>query len=80
LDESEPKKLFTPMPVIYVTALTSKEKKLNENYGQFSPYDCAVYKYPRRTDKYLVFRLLLKTELPASHWRLRGVSILCSTE
>jgi dynein heavy chain len=80
LDESEPKKLFTAMPVIYVTAVTSKEKKAKENYGQYAPYDCAVYKYPRRTDRYLIFRILLKTEQPATHWRLRGVALLCSTE
>merc|ERR1712025_1542044 len=42
LDESEPKKLFTNMPVIYVTAMTAKDlKAAGLNYGQFGPYNCA---------------------------------------
>ncbi len=58
LDESEPKKLFTAMPVIYVTAVTAKEKRVRGgDYGQHGPYDCAVYKYPIRNDRYRVFRL-----------------------
>ena len=63
LDESEPKKLFLGMPVIYVTAMTAKDlKAAGLNYGQFGPYNCAVYKYPKRNDRYLIFRLMLKTD------------------
>merc|ERR1712019_147300 len=63
LDESEPKKLFVQMPVIYVTATTAKDlKSMGINYGPHGPYNCPVYKYPRRNDRYLIFRLLLKTE------------------
>jgi dynein heavy chain len=81
LDESDPKKLFVQMPVIHVTAVTLKEKRSRGgDYGPFGPFDCPVYKYPKRTDKYLVMRLNLKTDLNPSHWRLRGVCCLCSTE
>eukprot|EP00392_Amoebophrya_sp_AT5.2_P015401 g15603.t1 len=81
IDESEPKKLFVNMPVIYLTAVTIKEKKaLAGMYGSITPYDCAVYKYPRRNDRYLIFRLLLKTDVHASHWKLRGVCLLAQTE
>merc|ERR1712154_371022 len=82
LDESEPKKLFQPMPVIYVSAVTAKERKAGgkNDYGQYGPYDCAVYKYPKRNDRYLLFRLNLKTDIHPSHWKLRGVCLLCSTE
>ena len=81
LEESDPKKLFVQMPVIYVTAVTLKEKKAKGgDYGPFGPYDCPVYKYPKRTDKYLAFRLNLKTNENPSHWKLRGVGMLCSTE
>jgi len=81
LDESEAKKMFSNLPVVYVTAITSKEKKSKGmDYGQFGPYECPVYKYPRRTDKYLIFRVNLRTEVPPSHWTLRGVALLCSTE
>merc|ERR1711881_213089 len=82
LDESEPKKLFVPMPVIYVTAMTLKDVKNQGNlYGQFGPYNAAVYKYPRRNDRYLIFRLLLKTtsEHPF-HCRLRGVCLVAQMD
>lgn len=81
LEESEAKKLFTSMPIIHVTAVTAKEKKTRgADYGPFGPFDCPVYKYPKRTDKYLIFRMNLKTDLVPSHWKLRGVCCLCSTE
>merc|ERR1719160_1164523 len=83
LDESEPKKLFLGMPVIYVTAMTAKDlKSAGLNYGQFGPYNCAVYKYPKRNDRYLIFRLFLKTDEKNHpfHWRLRGVCLVAQTE
>merc|ERR1719299_109657 len=81
VDESEPKKLFVGMPVIYVTAMTAKDlKAAGINYGPFGAYDCAVYKYPKRNDRYLIFRLNLKTELHPHHWRLRGVCLVGQTD
>jgi len=82
LDESEPKKLFVSMPVIYVTAMTLKDvKNQGTSYGHYGPYNAAVYKYPRRNDRYLIFRLLLKsaTEHPF-HWRLRGVCLVAQVD
>ena len=52
IDESEPKKLFVPMPVIYVSAVQGRGGKPKGEWGAHAPYDCAVYKYPRRNDKY----------------------------
>ncbi|PFH32513.1 putative dynein gamma chain, flagellar outer arm [Besnoitia besnoiti] len=81
LDESLPKVMIDRMPILYVTAVTSKDKKTRTaDFGQFEPYDCPVYKYPRRTDNYLVFRVNLRTEVQPSHWKLRGTALLCSTE
>ena len=53
-------------------------------------YDCPVYKYPKRSDKYLIFRCYLKAEgggkeatgsktamTAAMKWRLSGVALLC---
>mmetsp|Transcript_19701 Transcript_19701/g.47811 ORF Transcript_19701/g.47811 Transcript_19701/m.47811 type:complete len:274 (+) Transcript_19701:1-822(+) len=81
LDESEPKKLFVGMPVIFVTAMTMKDRKNKGlDYGPHGPYNSAVYKYPKRNDRYLVFRLDLKTEQHPYHWKLRGVTLLCQTE
>ena len=52
IEESEPKKLFTTMPVIYVTAINVKDVKgMNLNYGPHGPYNTAVYKYPKRRSK-----------------------------
>jgi len=81
LDESEPKKLFVAMPAIYVTATTAREwKALGLNYGPFGPYNSAVYKYPKRNDRYLIFRLLLRTDVHPSHWKLRGVCLVAQTD
>ncbi|CAE7922790.1 ODA2, partial [Symbiodinium necroappetens] len=48
IEESEPKKLFTSMPAIFVTATTAKDlKAMGLNYGPHGPYNTAVYKYPK---------------------------------
>jgi dynein heavy chain len=83
LDESEPKKLFLPMPAIFVTGTTLtlfKDNKLGQAYGPFGPYNTAVYKYPKRNDRYLIFRMLLRTEVHPYHWKLRGVCLIAQTE
>lgn len=81
--ESAPKKLFSPMPVLLVTAVTKAAKKTllsSGNYGPFGPYDCPVYKYPARTDRYRIFSVPLAThQQKPLHWILRGVALLCST-
>jgi dynein heavy chain len=69
------------MPAIYVTALTQKEKKSRGyDYGQYGAYDAAVYKYPKRNDRYLIFRILLKSDLQPLHWKLRGVCLIAQTD
>lgn len=80
IEESEPKKLFTNMPVIYVTAVNVKDKNTGVNYGPHGAYSTAVYKYPKRNDRYLIFRMLLRTEQQPQHWRLRGVCLVAQTE
>jgi dynein heavy chain len=81
LDESEPKKLFVGMPAIFVTGTTPRDMKaLGLNYGPNGPYNSAVYKYPKRNDRYLIFRLLLKTEQHPFHWKLRGVCLVAQCE
>eukprot|EP00930_Biecheleria_cincta_P050644 TRINITY_DN3582_c0_g1_i1.p1 TRINITY_DN3582_c0_g1~~TRINITY_DN3582_c0_g1_i1.p1 ORF type:complete len:2677 (-),score=555.77 TRINITY_DN3582_c0_g1_i1:255-8135(-) len=81
IEESEPKKLFQAMPAIYVTATTAKDlRAMGLNYGPSGPYNSPVYKYPKRNDRYLIFRLMLKTELHPFHWKLRGVCLVAQTE
>lgn len=81
--ESAPKKLFSPMPIMTITAVTKSNKKAIANsstYGPSGPYECPVYKYPSRTDRYLIFSVLLAThQHKPLHWTLRGVTLLCST-
>jgi len=52
--------MFSPLPILYVTAINKKKGAGNER-GETSSYKCPVYKYPRRTDKYLVFRVDLNS-------------------
>lgn len=80
LEESEPKKLFTAMPVIFVTATTAKELRGAVQYGPFGPYNAAVYKYPKRNDRYLIFRMLMKTDMHPFHWKLRGVCLVAQVD
>lgn len=42
LDESEPKKMFAPLPILYVTAIN--KKKSSEADKNSSLYSCPVYK------------------------------------
>jgi len=81
LEEPEPKKLFMAMPAIFVTATTVRDlKAMGINYGPNGPYNAAVYKYPKRNDRYLIFRLMLKTEVHPYHWKLRGVCLVAQTD
>lgn len=75
LVESAPKILFCPLPVLYVTAVTSADKKkMTANV-----YRCPVYRNPSRTDRNYVFDVELKTSEKSNLWIVRGVCCLCST-
>ena len=79
LVESEPKRLFSPLPVLYVSAASTASLK-GRAHDAAPSYECPVYKYPERTDRYLIFYVKLQTKLrPPSHWTFRGVALLCST-
>ena len=79
--ESAPKKLFSDMPVLFVTAVEKRNaRKSTSDYGPYGGYECPVYKYPTRTDKYRIFMVLLPSrDHRPVHWTLRGVAMLCST-
>jgi len=79
LEDPPEKKNFYPLPLLYVTAIT--KKKGGDTDKMSNSYSCPVYKYPRRTDKYLIFRVNLEcgTKQP-SFWKLRGVALHCFTE
>ena len=81
--ECMPNVLYTPMPLIHVTATTSsaRKAKMMEDYGSNGPFECAVYKFPCRTDRCYIFTVLLPShEKVASTWVLRGVAMLCNID
>ncbi|GMH97336.1 hypothetical protein TrST_g8180 [Triparma strigata] len=82
LVESTPKVLYVGLPVLFVTAVTKSQKKNMEgDYGPNGGFVCAVYKYPKRTDRFYVFSVVLATrEKAPRHWIMRGVALLCSTD
>lgn len=80
LIESQPKVLFTSMPVVHVYAINAAAPSKEDKKGALQIFSCPVYKKPRRTDLTYVFPLLLKTVQSPEHWSLRGVAILCDTK
>jgi dynein heavy chain len=99
LVESEPKKLFAPLPVLYVTGTTKQLRRDHIKtgaYGPHGPYECPLYKYPVRTDRFFIGMVSLSSKAqPAGasgigsvardapkkeHWILRGVALTCSTD
>ena len=81
LVESEPGMLFSALPILYVTAVTSHLKKgKSGDYGPFGGYKCPLYKYSMRQDRYKIVDTLLPTrDLRPQHWILRGGALLCQT-
>nr|XP_039256499.1 dynein heavy chain 5, axonemal-like [Styela clava] len=84
LIESQPKVLFTNMPVVHVyainTATSGKEDKDKKGAAAMNILECPVYKKPRRTDLTFIFYLKLRTVQLPEHWSLRGCAILCDTK
>jgi dynein heavy chain len=70
--ESEPKTLFVPLPVLWVSAsLKTEEMRVRKDvYGNVGPYECPCYKYRSRTDR-CTFLLLFTSSsfftLPCPH-------------
>eukprot|EP00985_Skeletonema_marinoi_P035149 scaffold45786_cov299-Skeletonema_marinoi.AAC.1 len=73
LAESEPKILYTDLPVLYITA--ARKTKVDPRI-----YDCPIYKYSVRGDKYLLAyaSLTCPSDKPPSHWIIRGTALLCN--
>jgi dynein heavy chain len=84
IQESEPKMLYIPLPILYVTANHKVEEARirKEMYGAQGPYDCPCYKYRARTDRYFIFLVTVKCtpEKNPQFWTLRGVALLCNTD
>lgn len=75
LTDSDPKVLFSPLPVLWITgaqASKASDKK--------SLYTCPVYKAPKRTGLNYVTSVDLRVDDAPSKWTLRGVCLLTSTD
>ena len=94
--------MFFNFPILHVSAEStniSSEKgpsaaKKNQGANKADThYFCPVYKYPKRNDRYLIFRAWLKADPPANsnlktsnsmswaaNWKLKGVCLLCCKE
>ena len=99
-EEQTSKDLFFPFPIIHVSAeSTNKEqmdkaaaKKADTGKRELTHYFTPVYKYPKRNDRYLIFRAYLKADAqagqiklsqgvtPVMNWKLKGVALLCCKE
>ena len=81
LADSVEKKMNFPLNVIHITAVAVNSRRGVDQEKKDSAYNCPVYKYPLRNDRYLIFRVLLPfLENDKNYWKLRGVALLCSIE
>ncbi|KAA0177346.1 hypothetical protein FNF27_01124 [Cafeteria roenbergensis] len=79
LAELEGKQRVDSLPVIHITVV--EKTKAEARIRNKRVYDCPVYRYARRTDLHIVFRMGLNTFIEGKsreHWTLRGVAALCS--
>jgi dynein heavy chain, axonemal len=74
LVDSEPKKLFHPLPVLYVTGLQAKDRKRTQQY------EAPCYRVKARTGLNFVTTFSVRTEDEKAKWILRGVALLCSID
>ena len=74
LVDSDPKKLFTPLPVLQVTGKRAMDKVYKNQF------EAPAYKIKKRTGQYFIDRFSLRTEDPPSKWIMRGVALLCSVD
>jgi dynein heavy chain len=74
LIEPQAKVLYTMLPVAYIYAVSINQPEKSKGSP---PYECPVYKKPKRTDLNYIFPLALKTSKDPDHWIMRGVALLC---
>ena len=76
LADSEPKVLYAPLPVLYVTGVLASEPRKTDAYA----FNAPCYKNPKRTDRNFIFPVDLRTEEPPAKWVLRGVCLLTTKD
>mmetsp|Transcript_2911 Transcript_2911/g.5238 ORF Transcript_2911/g.5238 Transcript_2911/m.5238 type:complete len:1085 (+) Transcript_2911:1-3255(+) len=76
LVDAPPKILCSPLPIMYVSAITLAEKRTDSS----SHYECPVYKLPKRGGSDVVFSVEVPVVDAPSRWILRGAAIICCKE
>ena len=76
LADPEPKKLYSPLPVLWVTGVQAKDLKTRTA----SVYECPVYRTKKRTGLNFVTKFQLKVDDEPQRWVLRGAALLCSVD
>ena len=74
LADSDPKVLFAPLPVLWITGCLSTASKSDKNMY----YDAPLYKAPKRTGLNFISSVQLRTEEQPQKWTLRGVALLAT--
>jgi dynein heavy chain, axonemal len=80
--EAEPKTLYASFPVLHVSTIPKivNEDSRRANGGSLAFYQCPLYRYPCRTERYRVFTPLIPIKgTSPDHWVFRNVALLCST-
>merc|ERR1712100_793078 len=76
LADSDPKVLFAPLPVLWVTGTQASTLRGDKNIY----YTCPTYKAPKRTGLNYITSVDLRSEEPAMKWTLRGVCLLTTID
>lgn len=72
--DSEPKTLYSALPVLYVTGVLQKDKQV------LGGFVAPTYRMKRRTNTNFICTFDLRTEDPVTKWVLRGVCLLCTID
>ena len=84
LADMEPKVLFSPLPVLHISATSEKQKQSAAASGASGFYECPVYKTPRRGETRAPGEFVATVELRClespSKWILRGLCLLMTID
>ena len=85
VDDPDPNSRNTiiKFPVITVKGTIVQENKASLLGPTVASYSCPLYKYPKRTDKYIITDIKLKingSDQDDKFWQRRGVALLCNKE
>ena len=72
--DSEPKKLYTALPVLAVTGKLAKDAVTKNTF------ETPCYKVKKRTGLNFISTFTLRSEDHTNKWIMRGVALLCSVD